>query len=352
MNKKTLFTIIVLIAVVMISLTMRLGNNTQTTTESVSDYTMPRPKAYQARFDLSGRNIERELLNPFAVKKEAQDKTTTAKTAEAKKEVTKKQAKNKKAKSKKEAKAKLEVTVIEKEESSFKKSTDDKDSNSVVYFAPINKQQPTGATDANNKDKKEEPKVDYANLLKQSPNAENLQKLVTAFRQGEVSANVFYTIASDLLVNEKSDVRALGIKALELTPSTTSFSYLAWASEQLPNEQQAYVHQTLNLYSSPSYLPIITQLLHSKEKVVLLRATEVIITSVNNYNASQSPNVKDGLYRQRSIAALPQYVGQYNEMLPLLEELANDSEPEIAESAQVALAQVDQIIKTKDLASL
>lgn len=121
-----------------------------------------------------------------------------------------------------------------------------------------------------------------------------VMKLVESYQIKRVSAQVFYTVVDDMNHDERQELREFGLFALSATPSSKSFSQLAWIKH---NDSEASIRTSANRqvasYIDPSKLTYIVSALRSSSqgetgKNSSLEAMKIVRAATEKY-AGQSP---------------------------------------------------------------
>lgn len=121
---------------------------------------------------------------------------------------------------------------------------------------------------------------------------EAVLKLVTAYKKEEISAADFYKLNTELLSSQDDKLVGLGLYALRLTPSYESFNMLA--SYQPKNETYAsYIHEALISYNQSSQMVVLQAVIRSNNKVVILKALDIISLGLNNIKSGNTSQLVD-----------------------------------------------------------
>lgn len=249
-------------------------------------FEMPRPKTLMASFfDLIGREIDRQFVNPFVIPEAGKKSNSTApsplpppsnRVAEALKKADDKKKK-----------ASMKVDVVDTGRKGGLSLTDDSISNS-----PVQVYEPAVRNVATKKEvAKEEVPADKSDrlspdqwraLISAQPTQANVNKLIEAYQTRELDSGSFYQIVRDLWKNTKVESQTLGIYALKMTPSASSFSELVHSLEVTDTSLHASVNQALASYgSSSAFIPVLGVQIQSKDVPVALKAMEIVNTNIS-----------------------------------------------------------------------
>ena len=300
-------------------------------------YSMPRPKSYSAAgFDLNGREVERQYVNPFAKKDQKVKKTnelvkgipTPTPATEAAKENKKTAAKKTK------KKGQMSVEVVDKDQNSG--FQDD----SGLAMTPQGSGVNSNYAGAKPVDNKAETKISeteklsgnqWRSLLAADPSQKNVSLLVAAFLRGEVEEASFYVVVNDLLSNSKNEVQQLGVWAAASTPSARSFVLLANQMDSLSEGAAKQAEAALAEYAQGSRQGAILRVLASNESEAVVRAIEIVVKGYQTSQTEQGGGRGDrGDVKEQALASYVRYI-------PALNALQGNADARIVEAASQAL---------------
>lgn len=304
-------------------------------------FEMPRPKAMMTSlFDLIGREIDRQFVNPFAkpVSTAAQGKAVPGPVAPptSAADVMKKAAQQKKKKSS------LSVDVVDTGRKGGLAPSNNL-SVSVVQNQPATfaamvvpkKETTTSNNPANTKEKERLSPGQWRALILNQPSQENVLKLVSAYQERDLDSASFYAIIGDLLKTNKAEAQTVGIYALRVTPSATSFSTLIHANEVVDATLQASVNQAVLSYGSGSYVGVLGVAIVSKDTVVAAKAMEMISANVTTLKSQL--NGKDQTSKDPEIQKLVVQWSAYKSLAAALKQVAAGTDQQLAQQATAAL---------------
>lgn len=311
-------------------------------------YEMPRPKNFvSAGFDLNGREIDRNYINPFAKKKkDAAVIKAEVKAAQTQAVVAaKKKTAAQKAKEATKNKSQVAVTVVnDKPHSTL--SADNSGPGGGAYGGAQNiaaaKTTAADVAAAADEDKSKTSPDQWRALLSAQPNSVNLSKLIAALVKGDVDQKTYNTIVSDLLSSSKADVQALGISAANYSYSVTTFSLVAHKMDSLTGETKNQAQGYLMSYTSATRLNILAAALKSTDTETVVTATEIILqgyalAKTNSSNASAGVRPGRGEVQGSSVA-------NYTQFVAIFKTLAQSGDAAIASMAQTALGQIQTTV--------
>ncbi|MGZ3770759.1 MAG: hypothetical protein ACXVCP_06215 [Bdellovibrio sp.] len=303
-------------------------------------YEMPRPKRsfLAALFDLGDREIERKYVNPFSKPKKKEDKKPTG-TAGIAPAPTKPVAQQKPVKKKtvdNKAKKKVDVQVVGNDPT--KKSDDDmfwnENGAAQQHYADAD----AGGAVHDQKDKKNTLNANqWRALIMAQPTKENVAKLVEAYNQKEVDDQTFYTIVTDLLRNNKSEVQSYGLAALKSVYNEKSFAVTAKYYDQLSPELQPQAHNYLLSYGVSGRLPFLISALQSSDADVVEAAAQVVMDghkkAKGGTNAIVDPRASRGDVMLNTVST-------YSKFIPVLQHLTQSQDANIASLATTVLNEI------------
>lgn len=299
------------------------------------NYEMPRPKAAytDSEFDLNGREIDRDYVNPFAdkKKKETDKKAVAAKKAAA--DAAAKVAKQKeeaKKKAAEEAKKKSATKVAKKDVTeaqntaaadNFGLNTPNPQAGAGAPAEPEAKA--AAAAAANNSDNRSS--AQWIALISADPTQANVAALIKAYQAGQVDEETVDEIISDLLKSSKDSSQSLGMYALQSIYDAKSFELIVTDSAQLDSTNQAAANTYIASYSS--HLSALAGVLESSNDVMISKATTIILSSYGSVTTTSKGSTST------NTAAYAQFISIYTN-------LAKSSDPTVAALAKSALSQL------------
>ncbi|MBV2168612.1 MAG: hypothetical protein KUL82_07885 [Bdellovibrio sp.] len=307
-------------------------------------YEMPRPKTsfLASLFDLGGREVSRNYVNPFSKKKEDGKKAVQATKpaqAPAKPAVAQKKKEAPK-KSEDPRKGKVDVQVVAAERA--KGLGDDgfmADSGSAPQRVEnsgknqnVAEQQQTKNTLSGDQ---------WRALMMAQPSKENMAKLLEAYSKKEVDDQTFYTIVTDLFRSNKVETQALALMAVKSNYSLKSFSVTSQYYDQLTPELQQQAHAYLLNYAVSARLAILMAALQSSDVEVVGTAAQVVLAGYQNAKggvvSSGDPRNSRGDITVNSISG-------YSKFIPIFQQLAQSHDSAIVTLANTALSQIQSAV--------
>lgn len=309
--------------------------------EQEISFEMPRPKSLMTSlFDLVGREIDRQFVNPFArhLSQAPEGKSAPAPVAPPNRvaQALKKSAADKK------KKAQLNVDVVDTGRKGGLSASNYSNQNQVqtsevVYAAPVfAKKETTTGNKGPEKQKDVLSPAQWRALMLAQPTQDNLLKMVSAYQDRELDSNSFYGIVRDLLKTNKAESQTLGLYALRVTPSYASFSELVHSSEVIDANLQTAANQAILSYGTGSYIGVLGVAMAGKDITVALKAMEMVNTNITSLKASL--NGKDQTSKDPEIQKLVVQWNSYKSLSATLKQLATGTDQQLAQLASTALA--------------
>jgi len=265
-------------------------------------YEMPRVSSYGNEFDLSGREIDRQIMSDE--KKDAA-KVVSAKDAKkddkkAKAKDAKKQAKKDSSKKKKEFDTKVvDTRSLESMSSTGETEGEEQFAGGAQNFEEYEKKN-SKETAKNNKDQdadedKDEKELSTAQwraLLSQTPSAENIAKLVKAHTSGKISDQDFYGIVFDFFNESSGSPRyeaALAILGQDKSP--TQFLYLAKNYGKVDQSRRSTLWNLMLGFAQAGRITALNGALVSQDQGTVQMGLQVLKYAVDQQtqNRSQGP---------------------------------------------------------------
>lgn len=365
---------IAIILLLVISLVMtsfsRLSFKSSTTTQNQIEskheinYTMARPESVYSEYNLDGREQERTYeglppsVNPSqnsgqlaAHKPETKKLVPAANAAEAKK---KEEAKKKQAEAAKAQTAKVDTKLQENTQTAQqvqdplvsseaeRTKTDPQATNSRNNINQHNTGQAAvsnpnvadpNADQQNQQDANKKTFTQWRTLLFEKPTPENLALFITALHKNEITNTEYQAMAQDLVDQNDSHLKSLGLMALRAAPSFASLSQLVHLEPAKLGSYQQYAEQSLNAYLQPQNIQYLNQALLTKDKKLIVKS--LMLLSLNLTKFSQGDFT--GMHDSRSVRSgeVTKFsMTNYKPLLPALAQLSTSSDPELSGMAQ------------------
>lgn len=300
-------------------------------------YSMPRPKSYSAAgFDLNGREVERQYVNPFAKKDQNNKKATdVVKGVPAPTPATEAAKDSKKTAAKKtKKKGQMSVEVVEKDQNTGFQEDSGLALNPQGAGVNSNAAVVKSATNLADKKVNDAEKLtgnQWRSLLAADPSQKNVSLLVAAYLRGEVEEASFYVVVNDLLSNSKNEVQQLGVWAAASTPSARSFVLLATQMDSLSEGAAKQAESALADYAQGSRQGAILRVLASNESEAVMRAIEIVVKGYQTSKTEQGGGRGDrGEVQEQALASYVRYI-------PALNALQGNADSRIVEAANQAL---------------
>lgn len=305
--------------------------------ESDVVYEMPRPKKsfLASLFDLGDREVSRRYVNPFGKKKDEPKKAD-----EVKKPLQAKKAAPAAPKTaqKTDAKAK-EKTVDVQIVGSDSKTTLGEDS---VLSPKVTSQRAGNAPGAKSAEPQQSLNMlsgaQWRALIMAQPTADNVAKLVQAYKNKEVDEQSFYTIVTDLFRNNKSETQELGLLAVKSVYGEKSFSVTAQFYDQLVPEVQSSAHSYLLSYAVTARLPILMVALQSSNPEVVATAAQVVMDGYTKAKGGGVSGATDPRSSRGDVTT--NSVASYSKFMPIFQQLSQSQDAVISGLANTALSQI------------
>lgn len=322
-------------------------------------YDMPRPKSYVSLFDLSARQIVRIFKNLLG---SDAHKATPSLTQVAPNRLKNQNQKNNLKAQKNDphsaasalraSKPRVEISSTDTSRKSTMSSSKSSRSARSYDFAPIPVDIAPGYIPENpDQAKAEEKRKDIAeaitywtNLLLSQPTKANVQKLLIAFREGAIDEDGYFTVASRMLEEKKSETQVLGVFAISILPNPDSRNFIA-LSKAYPNlqkEGQMAIDAFLPNYAQAKQLRYLVVPFQSRYPYIVLKAGEILEMAIaalkNSPNDFRSPADN----RKGSSLSSKDLLGLFVSVLAPLEKSSNR---EIQEMAVRLQGEIRELIK-------
>lgn len=302
---------------------------------------MPRPQSItNSDFDLSDREVEKKLVNPYEGKN--QDNKNAPKEDKKDKKVAEEKKKDKTKKSKK-GKPQVEVNIVDQTNDRGLSDRIENESTPQIYQyvnprAQINND---SANIDNQKNTKQNAQVVKEQVLTQ-PTEANLRQLISDFYQNKIDADTFYSIIEDLLRRNDPQVQERALKAISAVPTYKSFVIVVDTEDRLPDSLKQIAEAFLATFGQASKLNILKLALTSKDILVVGKAIHVLGTALTAHSVQPSAtggNTGRGGRNNDTSTTL----ANYQQFIPVLQQLAQSSDHEIAAQANSLLSQIAQV---------
>jgi hypothetical protein len=307
-------------------------------------FEMIRPKSILAAlFDLGGREVSRSYVNPFGNKKATEEAKTTpntedkTKAAAAATKTAQKKAEDKKDQDKK---PQTEIRVVDGSPT-FKAGADDISTGNgqggAVETAAAGADAKKAATD-----KDAMTAAQWRSLVLGQPTKENVNKMVMAYMDKELTDAEFYGIVKELLQNSNAETQSLGLSAASSFYSSTAFNTVASGYKNYTTENQTKAMAYLLGFANAGRLSALASSLKSSDEEVVSLAAEVV---VKGYNSAKEGTVSSQGNRSRG-DAFENSLKNYTQFVTIFKELQSSSNSEIVSLATSALGQIQSGVAT------
>ncbi|UYL10017.1 hypothetical protein B9G69_005430 [Bdellovibrio sp. SKB1291214] len=300
-------------------------------------FEMIRPKSILAAlFDLGGREVARNYVNPFGNKKPTEEAKTIPNTEDKTKSAAPNKTAQKKAEEKKpeDKKTETEIRVVGTDPG-FKAGGSDGATGGAVGAAFITGG--TTATDGNKQatDKDKLTANQWRSLVLGQPTKENVNKMVVAYMDKELNDSEFYGIVNELLKNSNTETQSLGLSAASSFYSSTAFNTVATNYKTLSTENQTAAMAYMLGFANAGRLSALASSLKNSDSEVVALAAEVV---VKGYNSAKSGTTTSST-RSRG-DAFANALTNYDQFREIFKALTTSSNAEIASAATFALSQI------------
>jgi hypothetical protein len=341
---------------------VKKSNSTETLKpEDSFSYEMPRPRSYSADFDISNREIVRNvetagdevpnekwsITPPLPLPSPRSDETDGKNPQTRGQE--KKAANTQDAKNKKQNNSAVRIADT-RPDNTLGRSADSSGgstANGVVspaYYTNTNPQNQATSGDGNNTATDDTPKMSAAqwrSLLMSQPTAANGAQFLTAYKKSSVDASTFYQITTELLTDTAKDRQTLGLNLLQQTPSLRSLTALINSSSQIQDSAlRTQAMTAIAAYAQPANFYVLSQALYSKDLQIIATATQLIGTALANLESVQGQGGQQGSGSSSSQAGTPQ---QFQIFIPGLRDLTSSGDASVAAQAQNLLKGIEAV---------
>ncbi|WP_413559914.1 hypothetical protein [Bdellovibrio sp. HCB209] len=305
-------------------------------------FEMIRPKSVLAAlFDLGGREVARSYVNPFGNPKAAttttpntEDKTQKAAATTAKNDA--KKAADKKAEEDK--KAKTDISVVNSDDSR-KVGGDDLTTSNGSGGQSVGANNADGDKNSSDseKDKDKMTAQQWRNLVLGQPTKENVNKMVLAYMDADLTDGEFFGIVKELLLNSNAETQSLGLSAASSFYSSTAFNTVASTYKTLSTDTQTKAMAYLLGFANAGRLGALASSLQSSNADVVTLAAEIVVKGYNS--AKSGANTSQGSGRTRG-DAFTNSLTSYSQFQKIFENLKDSSDAAIQTAANNALSQI------------
>jgi hypothetical protein len=279
--------------------------------EAGFSYEMPRPKSYAGGFDLSSREVERDILSDEELTKAEKDKKDKA----ALKALPKASTKLNQAGVHKQAgldQQKLTVNIVDTRLQSQNTNSPTKSSvmpaMEAVPAAVAAADTSTAAADstAAATDSGKKSAAEWLSTLSTAPTASLIAEFEQDHKSGSVNDATFYNVAFTLLTNSNQQQETTGSEILSGDTGSTGFVYLASEESKVSSTALSAIKTDMNTYATAAKLSGLNAGLNSGSAPVVTAALTILTTAVENSGLSTQSGAKTGAI---SASALQAFVG-------------------------------------------
>jgi hypothetical protein len=333
--------------------------------DGILQVSMPRPvKDLILGFSLEGRNIVREIeagivsvtglknvdkkTAPNAAKIAA-DKAQKAKAAAL-------AAARKRAQANEQRKKMFEARVVEQAER-YRQSliaeqieaTRVIQANQVEDIAPFKETKSTPpVTNTTSTDKMTS--AEWKSLILTQPTKENIQKMITAFANGDIDLETYIEISETLIKDNSQDKRKMGAWALTSIYNRQAFTAAAHMVVDTDTTTQTTLNTYLYSYNSINTLAILDQILRGSDTVAATAAAQNITKAIQALQAQTSSGSSGGNSSGRnpgSATTVTQLsMSSFQRLIPTLKYLVQKNLNSLSQWAQSTLSQLQTATTT------
>lgn len=298
-------------------------------------YEMPRPKdTLVGDFALSGREIDRQYVNPFAKIPNGKKDLKPAVPAPVK-PVAKAAAPPATAPQgtwyKNPA---MQVKVVDRDQRGGSGGPSPEVGTPGARPAP-NDQEDRGP--ANNDADRRSP-GQWRSLLFANPTKENMDKFIDAFEKKQVDAATFYSVTEELLKSGKKDDETLALYGLNKVGTAQAFRIVAQDYGSLPQEMRAAGWQTLMAYGALGRHQTLLQAVQGGSNTVAILGAQVILASLKGGSGGTTGGTNTGSIDTRGVRGSSAQSGSsYAGFTSIVTQWASSGNAELAQAAQSIL---------------
>ncbi|MCB9073232.1 MAG: hypothetical protein H6623_06390 [Bdellovibrionaceae bacterium] len=167
-------------------------------------------------------------------------------------------------------------------------------------------------------------------------------KLISSYQVKKVSGGVFYTLVDDMTHDERPTLRSYGLIALTSTPSTKSFSELAWLKHNDDvNDIRSSAGNEISNYADLgriSYVVSALRINSKSEPKTTLEALSIVSEATKKYSSIKT---NSGSSRSTSSSQVAQLIPRLDTALAIIQEkYINSSDPQIKNEASKTAAAI------------
>lgn len=323
-------------------------------TDSKINYNMARPDQPYSEYTIEGREIDQFYEGLPASEREKvmtkrKKELIAKKQAETKKKDDQKKRQAVAAKQKAAAQARAKQQQLQQAKASAEqvdlknRLKDFKDSN--LSKNNQNNQNYSAAAFNNNQANAQNPEVqpknkktfaEWRELIFATPTSESIGQFIAAYRKSEVSVTELQAMATDLLDQEQSQLKGLGLMILRSVPSLASLSQLVHV-ENLPQELQSYVDQAYIAYFYPQNLTYLNAALATRDRQLVSKVLNLLNTNLTRLSqGDQSGFIDPRNRRNGDVGAFS--MANFVSLMPNLGALSGSQDAELATLAQQVAA--------------
>lgn len=308
-------------------------------------YEMARPNSFTpAEYDLSGREVDRQYINPFEKVEPPSKPTPLKKSVVAPKKTSSQKTADKKNSSKNGKKAGVDVKVV----GGTEKTLSDSEGQShptgptVTDLRDPNKQNAKKNETAKDENPKDQRSPDqWKALLLAEPTYDNMKKLMAAFSNKEIDEGNFYRIVQSLIENQNPQIQSVGLYGAQGFPSVQSFTMIVKNEDILTGNSKKFAEQILLAYNQPQTVNVLGQVLRVNDEAVVMKAGEVILAGIQKYKNGES--VSEGNRTSRGSVGIKS-ASQYSVLVPTLQQLAGHASASVVQLANSVLSQIQSLL--------
>lgn len=306
------------------------------------NYEMPKTKSsFQSEFELGDRDVEYSYSNPFHKKEVTKDKNTvTTKTQ------TAAQAAAQAAKAKAAADAKKPAsrthpnqgTVAQKKIGKDPRTQYKAEPKSILTTEQIHQQLlvPQQKIETEKKTNSKSNVSQLKSLIFTQPTKDVADQLIEAFAEKEIDSASFYQIISSLLKTQRDDTQGAGVYLASKTPSEASFAVLVHGLSFMDGDIKRKADLALLNYYQRNYFSIMSNLLKSKDQLVVTKASSVLAEGLTISKNATNGHLPTGMVA----GTFTKFFSYFARFIPQLQKLAQDPDEQVAMTAQATLSQI------------
>lgn len=183
---------------------------------------------------------------------------------------------------------------------------------------------------------------EWRSYIFEKPNQQSMDSFILAYRNKELTTTEFQAMVQDLLDQNEDIFKNLSLYALRAQPSLISLSMMVHHESELNENFKAYIEKTFLTYLQKNNLPILNQALQTKDKVLILKALNILNIQLHKISKSDYSGLLDNRNLRDTVMLDVYSMGNFRQLIPSLSQLSLAQEPEVASMAQ----QVSQVIQS------